>query len=68
MNIREIAKEKGHPVVGKLRRIADCVERSMIDDEEIGRCHIWIDEAGNEYWIDVKRGDLCILTFDGGVI
>lgn len=68
MNIRKAAQEKGHTVIGKLRRIADYVDRSMIDDEEIGRCHIWIDEAGNEYWIDVKWKRLCIVTFDGGVI
>lgn len=68
MNIREIAKEKGNPVVGKLRRIHDYVDYSSFDNEEVGRSRVWIDDAGNEYWIDVKRGDLCIVTFDGGVI
>lgn len=68
MNIRKAAQEKGHTVVGKLRRIGDYVARSEIDSEEIGRVRVWIDEAENEYWIDAKRAALCIITYDGGVI
>lgn len=68
MNIRKAAQEKGHTVIGKLRRIRDYVDYSSVDNEEVGRNRVWIDDADNEYWIDVKRGDLCIVTFDGGVI
>ena len=68
MNIRKAAQEKGHTVIGKLRRIHDYVDYSSFDNEEVGRSRVWIDDAENEYWIDVKRGGLCIVTFDGGVI
>lgn len=68
MTIRKYAKDCGHTIVGKLRRIEDFVDRSVVDNEEIGRCKVWIDEAGNEYMYDVKRKSICIVTYDGGVI
>ena len=68
MTIRKYAQDCGHTIVGKLRRIEDFVDRSVVDNEEIGRCKVYIDDAGHEYWIDAKRNTLCIVKNEGGVI
>ena len=57
-NIKKYAKSVGFEVIGKLKRVAD------IDINT--RCYI--DEAENEYILNLNNGKICIITNDGGVI
>lgn len=62
MTLRDYAKSCGVEVVGKLKRVA------KIRDEDQTNCDpLWIDEAGNEYIGNVRKG-FCIVTTDGNVI
>lgn len=67
MTIREYAKQCGHEVVGKLVRHPELEKLNETDNKD-GRYYFYIDEAGNEYWIDTKDKKVCIVTADGGVI
>lgn len=68
MTIRQYAKQHGHKVIGKLKRMPD--ETCTIKGEEhIFR--IYMDEAENVYQVDWKGNCVCIgfSTDDGsGVI
>lgn len=58
MSIRQFAKERAHTIVGKLTRRADLEDSTSVK--------IYVDEAGNEYYIN--RHGVCIVAADGGVI
>lgn len=64
MTAREYAKAVGHKVVGKLKRMPN--KHYGMDNKH--SYPWWIDEAGNEYLIDKKAEQFCIITADGGVI
>ncbi len=64
MTAREYAKLNGFEVVGKLKRMPN--KHYGMDDRH--SYPWWIDEAGNEYLIDNKAEQFCIITADGGVI
>lgn len=64
MTVRELAKKKDFQVVGKLRRMKDVLHLSAFTMT----CKYYIDEAGNEYWMDKNGKDGCIVTSDGGVL
>ena len=57
MKIREYAKNNGHTVVGVLKYCG------VVD-----HARMYIDEAGNEYYIDTALYTVCIVTADGAVI
>lgn len=57
-NIRKYAKSVGFEIKGKLKRVDD-IDRNT---------RFYIDEAENEYIVNVINGTICIITNDGGVI
>ena len=58
MTVREFAKSVGFEVVGKLKHMKAVRNQKW-----------YIDEAGNEYWLDnAGKNCICIVTADGGVI
>lgn len=63
MKVRDLAKNKGFTVVGKLRRLPDA--RYGFG----GHYPVYVDEAGNEYLPsdDGVTGG-CIVTADGGIL
>lgn len=61
MTIREYAKAVHFEIVGKLTRFPEG-EDYGIDRKQ----RAYIDEAGNEYYID--KHSACIVTIDGRVI
>ena len=67
MTIREYAKQRGHKVVGKLVRYPER-EKLNETDNKYGRYYFYLDEVGNEYWIDTKDKGVSIVTADGGVM
>ena len=67
MTIREYAKSVGHKVVGKLTRFPE-FEQFNEDDNKDRRYRYYLDEAGNEYWVDTKEHGVANTTVDGGVI
>lgn len=64
MTAREYAKSRGFEVIGKLKRMPD--KSYGMDDKR--HYPWWVDEAGNEYLMDNKAGQFCIITADGGVL
>ena len=64
MTAREYAKSVGHTVVGKLKRMPN--KHYGMDDKH--SYPWWVDEAGNEYLIDNKSEQFCIIKADGGVV
>ena len=58
MKIREFAKSVGHEVVGKIRYVGKSDKN----------CRLYLDEANNEYYLDVVLGSVCIVCADGSVI
>lgn len=58
MSIRKQAALLGHEIVGTLKRRPEW-ERATCE-------RAYIDEAGNEYY--TRRGILCIVTAEGGVL
>jgi hypothetical protein len=67
MTIRQFAKSVGHEVVGKLTRHPE-LEQLSEDDNKDRRYRFYLDEAGNEYWVDTKNHGVSITTADGGVM
>ena len=67
MIIRKFAKAVGHEVIGKLKRHP---EREQLNekDNKTRRYRFYLDEGGNEYWVDTKTHGVSIVTADGGVI
>jgi len=67
ISVREFAKIKGVEVVGKLKRVP---VRPVCPGEKISNIRIYVDEAGNEYWLigHDASSPSCIVTYDGGVI
>lgn len=72
MTIREYANSCGFEIAGKLTK---CFETVYLSDGTTIRTPYWVDEAGNEYLPDTRRGAgrpdfsaWCIVTADGGVI
>ena len=66
MNCREYAENRGVQVVGKLQRMPDRYYGVQYD-----RYPWFLDDAGNEYIIDVSGGKWvcsCIVTADGRII
>lgn len=58
MNIREFAKSVGFEVVGKITYLG----------KESRNTRVYLDEAGNEYWLNSLSESITIVTADGGVI
>ena len=68
--IREYAARVQHEVIGKLTRKP---EKEWITDwstgeRKYGGSKFYIDEGGNEYFVNDKTGGVAIVTADGGVI
>lgn len=64
MTAREYAKAVGHKVVGKLTRMPN--RPYGMDNKH--SYPWWIDDAGNEYLIDIKANQFYIVTKNGVVI
>lgn len=62
MSIREYAKSVGFEIVGKLNRFPKG-ETYGVDNR---KQRAYIDEAGNEYYID--KYNACIVTTEGHII
>ena len=62
MTIREYAKAVGFEIVGKLSRFPKGETYGLDNRKQ----RAYIDEAGNEYYID--KGGACIVTTDGKII
>ncbi len=67
MTIRDFAKSVGHKVVGKLKRCPELEQLNETDNKK-RRYRFYMDEGGNEYWVDTKTHSVSIVTADGGVI
>lgn len=67
MTIRQFAKSVGHEVVGKLTRHPE-LEMFNEEDNKNRRYRCYLDEEGNEYWVDTKKHGVSITTVDGGII
>lgn len=72
MTVKDLAREKGFAIVGKLTRRPEW-ETATIDYDHNGKpikarvAHrAYIDEANNEYYISKSGG--CIIAYDGGVL
>lgn len=67
ISARELARIKKFEVVGKLKRVP---VRPVYPGENISNIRIYMDEAGNEYWMTGRSltDPGCIVTYDGGVI
>lgn len=67
MTVREYAKQAGHEIVGKLTRCPDReMELQPDGNMKRGKGRAYVDEAGNEYYIDTRG--VCIVDPDGSVI
>ncbi len=64
ISVRDYAKAVGFTVVGKLKRMPD--KYYGMDNKH--HYPWYIDEAGNEYLIDNKSDQHCIITAEGHVI
>lgn len=67
MTIREYAKSKNVPVVGKLTRHSEYGAKDTIDlNGELftRKMKCWIDEIGNEFYLDNRINEGYIVTFD----
>lgn len=62
MTIREYAKSVNFDIVGRLSRFT----KGEIYGIDNRKQRAYIDEAGNEYYID--KGGACIVTIDGKII
>lgn len=64
ISVRDYAKSVGFTVVGKLKRMPD--KYYGMDNEH--HYPWYIDEAGNEYLMDDRSRQYCIITAEGHVI
>ena len=68
MLVREFAASKGFEIKGKLRRMQEQKHMDAEAKNKKSACAYYMDEAGNEFWMERDGSGGSIVTKDGGVI
>ena len=67
MRVRDFAASKGFEIKGKLRRMPEQKPMDTEAKKKKSACAYYMDEAGNEFWMERDGSGGCIVTKDGGV-